>query len=172
MLRFMKTLEAHARATVSATVEDCLQLLGDVEGYPRWYPQGVRSVRVLECGERGEARRLIAELHLGHGPMPRDFTLTLAVERPSPDTIRLVREAHGADDAERFTVTWRVRPSAIELSLRGALSVPRLLPLGTVADLLARSFVDAAARALTRPPASARQTPPNPVRRTATDSRR
>lgn len=144
----MKRLRAQATAAVSAEPQRCLALLRDIEGYPRWYPQGVRSVRVLERGEGGAARRVLTELHLGHGPMPRDFKLTMVVQEPGPDTVRLVREAHGPDDSERFEVAWRVAPGTIELTLQGTLSVPRLLPLDPVANLLARGFVDAAARAL------------------------
>jgi hypothetical protein len=147
----MKELHARAQAPVSATMADALALLRAVEDYSNWYPNGVREVSVLERDDAGQASKVRATLHVAHGPLVRDFKLTLAVSTPAPDTIRLVRVAHGRDDPEEFEVTWRVQQDGrveIALALDANLSVPRLLPVGGVGESLASGFVAAAARAL------------------------
>jgi Polyketide cyclase / dehydrase and lipid transport len=147
----MKELHATARVSTAASVEETLALLRGVEGYPRWYPEGVRSVEVLEDGGAPPAM-VRATLHLGHGPLVRDFRMRMTVSQPDPASIRLARVPHDPSDHERFVVTWRVASrgarTEIELVLDADLSVPRMLPVGGVAEVLARGFVDAAARAL------------------------
>ncbi len=148
----MKELHARAEATSTAVPADALALLRAVGDYPRWYPEGVRSVDVQERDAAGTAVRVSAVLHLAQGPLVRDFALGLAVSEPEPGTVRLERVPHEPRDSESFTVTWRVTPSAggsrIALALEANLDVPRLLPVGGVAASLAEGFVGAAARAL------------------------
>jgi ribosome-associated toxin RatA of RatAB toxin-antitoxin module len=148
----MKELNARAQTAVSASPEETLALLRAVEAYPEWYPEGVRSVSVLERDEAGAASVVRATLHLSHGPLQRDFALTLTVTTPRAGTIKLVRQSHGRGDAEEFAVTWQVRAapagSRIELALEANLSVPRFLPVGGVGESLANGFVEAAARTL------------------------
>ena len=148
----MKELRARASAAVASGEAEALALLRAVERYPEWYPDGVRDVSVLERDADGAASLVRATLHLAHGPLQRDFGLTLAVGAPTPDTVTLVRRSHGRGDAEQFAVTWRVVPAGsgarIELELDANLSVPRLLPVGGVGEALAQGFVGAAVRAL------------------------
>ena len=149
----MKELHARASIQVAASEAETLAFLRAVEDYPRWYPDGVRSVSVLEQDDEGAATQVRATLHIAQGPLVRDFGLTLSVTTPGPDTIALRRQRHGAGDQEQFDVTWRVIGGAsvrIELALDANLSVPRFLPVGGVAEGLAQGFVGAAATALAR----------------------
>lgn len=148
----MKELNARAEATTAAAPGDTLALLRDLEGYPRWYPDGVRTADVRERDRTGAASRVRAVLHLAQGPLQRDFDLDLAVSEPEPGVVRLARIPHDRRDAEVFTVTWRVSAngagSRIALALDANLDVPRFLPVGAVGTSLAEGFVAAAARAL------------------------
>jgi hypothetical protein len=146
----VRELHARASADTAASVEAATALLRDVEGYPRWYPEGVRTVQALERGADATASRVRATLHLAQGPLQRDFQLTLAVSEPGGGVIVLERERHSPSDPERLAVTWRVQEGQISLILDAVLDVPRLLPLGGLGESLARGFVAAAARALAR----------------------
>ncbi|MHB8689641.1 MAG: SRPBCC family protein [Solirubrobacteraceae bacterium] len=144
----MKELHARAQSAVTASPDESLQLLRAVEDYPRWYPDGVKSVSVLERDAGGATSKVRATLHVAAGPLVRDFNLTLVVTTPAPNQIKLTREAHGAGDHERFEVAWTVSPSQIAVALDANLSVPRLLPVGGVGESIANGFVNAAARTL------------------------
>jgi Polyketide cyclase / dehydrase and lipid transport len=141
----VKELRGGASAAVRAKPPRCLEVLSDLEGYARWHPELVRDVRRLD-GDRARA-----VLHVAWGPVNRDLDVTLAVKREG-QRIRLIREAHERSDHERFEVTWNVEPvgagARIDLALDAALDVPRLLPLGGIADAMAQGFVAAAAREL------------------------
>jgi hypothetical protein len=122
-----------------------------VERYPDWYPEVVRRVAVRERDADGRATRAEAALHVAHGPITRDFELLLAVRAEPSSSVRLQRIAHGAHDDERFEVLWHLRPgasTALSVELRASLAVPRLLPLGGIADAIAGGFASAAAAAL------------------------
>ena len=144
----MKELHARAQAAVTASVEDSLRLLRAVEDYPRWYPEGVKSVSVLERDQSGAAISVRAVLHVAAGPLVRDFNLKMSVTTPAAGEIRLTRIPHDARDPERFEVTWRVSSGQIAVVLDADLSVPRLLPVGGVGEAIAGGFINAAARAL------------------------
>jgi ribosome-associated toxin RatA of RatAB toxin-antitoxin module len=147
----MKELHARAQVAVAASESDTLALLRAVESYPDWYPDGVRSVSVLERDSDGAASKVRATLHIAQGPLVKDFGLTLVVTTPSPGTIKLTRRRHDGRDQEEFEVTWQVSDRAgvrIDLALDANLSVPRFLPVGGVAEGLAQGFVAAAAQAL------------------------
>jgi ribosome-associated toxin RatA of RatAB toxin-antitoxin module len=148
----VKELQGSAAADVAVPAADCLVLFTDVERYPDWYPDVVRRVTVVERDPDGRPRKVRALLHVAYGPLVRDFDLTLVV-RDEPTTVTLTRVPHGPGDPEQFRVSWRVVEGArsrIELRLNANLSVPRLVPVGGVGDGLARGFVDAAARQLSR----------------------
>lgn len=151
----MKELHATASASVPAGEAAAVALLRDLADYPRWYPEGVRDVSVLERDETGAPTRVRTNLRVAHGPLQRDFGLVLVVSTPAPGTIQLVRESHGRGDEEQFSVTWRVSAapgagSRVELQLEASLSVPRLLPVGGVGEAIAQGFVGAASRELRR----------------------
>jgi len=147
----MKDLHGEATRTVSASQRACLDLLGDVEAYPRWYPQVVRAVEVLQRdGDR--VTRVRATLHAAVGPLNRDLDLVLGVSL-DPDTVRLARELNERSDRERFEVLWRTHEDGsgqtrLALALDASLDIPRFVPTGGLAEQLASGFVDAAAREL------------------------
>lgn len=151
----MKELHARAQTAVTASADECLELLRAVEGYPSWYPSGVKAASVLERDAAGVASKVRATLHVATGPFVKDFTLTLALTEPAPGTIRLARQPHGPGDHERFEVTWKVSDSGaggatVALTFDANLSVPRFLPVNGVADGIAGGFINAAAGQLRR----------------------
>ena len=92
-----------------------------------------------------------AKLHVQHGPITRDFDLTMEVKRDPPGAVRLSRIPHHGSDGEKFDVNWFVSnasPTQISLDLAANLDVPRFLPLGGIGDAMAAGFVSAATRAL------------------------
>lgn len=146
----MKELHARAQAAVTASVDECLQLLRAVEGYPQWYPSGVKQAAVLERDAAGVPTKVRTTLHVATGPFVKDFSLTMAMTEPAPGTIRLARQGHGAGDNERFEVTWIVSGSpsggaTVALSFDANLSVPRFLPVNGVGEGIANGFINAAA---------------------------
>jgi carbon monoxide dehydrogenase subunit G len=143
----MKELRGDASAGVRANPKRCLELLSDLEGYARWYPELVRRVEMLD------ETRARAVLHVAWGPVNRDLDVTLAITREDR-RVRLVREAHERADNERFEVTWKVEEvgagSRLDLALDAALDLPRFLPIGGISEAMAKDFVQAAARELDR----------------------
>ena len=95
-----------------------------------------------------------ATLHVARGPLVRDFHLTLAVERPDPRRISLIRLPNESTDPEQFRVDWELTPSGsrtrINLQLNANLAVPRLVPLTGLGDALAAGFVTAVSRRVSR----------------------
>ncbi len=147
----MKPVRGIATAVVPATVEQCFSLLAAVDGYPRWYPEVVRDVQVIETGKDGRPSRAHTTLHVAYGPLAKDFPLVLAIALDRPRTVRLTRLPNEPGDDEQFEVIWRLEDRAgtqIELELDARLDVPRLLPIGGIGDVLADGFVHAAAEAL------------------------
>jgi hypothetical protein len=149
----MKALHGAAGQEVPASVDACMALLAAVEDYPSWYPDVVRRIEVLDTSGEGLATRVQATLHVAHGPVVRDFDLTMAVDVAPPTAVRLSRIADGPSDREEFAVAWRIEDRGstwLGVELDANLAVPRLLPLGAVGEALARGFLLAAARALER----------------------
>jgi ribosome-associated toxin RatA of RatAB toxin-antitoxin module len=148
----MKELTGSASGTTPASPEACMALLADAERYPDWYPEGVKSVEVLERDASGQPSKVRTKLHVQHGPITRDFDLTMAVDvDPGRGTVKLRRVPHEPSDGEKFEVNWAVAgasPTRISLDLAANLDVPRFLPLGTIGDAIAGGFVSAATRAL------------------------
>lgn len=147
----MKELTGSASASTPASSEACLALLAAVDRYPDWYPEVVKSVEVLERDAQGRPIKARTLLHVQHGPVTRDFDLTMEVKHDPPGAVRLSRIPHGGGDGEKFEVNWSVgagQPTKISLDLAANLDVPRFLPLGGVGDSMAGGFVSAATRAL------------------------
>ncbi len=150
----MKELQGNASAEVAASPEECLALLGDLERYPSWYPEVVRRVQLLSPeGDRAPVRARTT-LHLGIGPIQRDFNLLMELSSEAGRMIRLARVKDEAADAEELSASWRIEERSpagrtrLSVEVRARLEVPRLLPLRGVGDAVARDFVAAAARAL------------------------
>ncbi len=145
----MKELRGEASATVTVAKDQCLRFLAAVDAYPQWYPETVREVQVLERDSDGNPGRVRAKLHIARGPLVKDFDLTMAVRIDPAGTVTLERIAHGQGDGERFTVTWRLDgESRLGVELDANLSVPRMIPLGGLADSIATGFLHAAVDAL------------------------
>jgi ribosome-associated toxin RatA of RatAB toxin-antitoxin module len=147
----MKELTGNASATTPASSEACLALLAAVDRYPDWYPEVVKSVEVLERDAEGQPTKARTKLHVQHGPITRDFDLTMEVKHHPPGAVRLNRIPHDGRDSERFEVNWFVRAeqrTEIKLDLAANLDVPRFVPLGGIGESMASGFVSAAMRAL------------------------
>lgn len=128
-----------------------MSLLTSVDRYPNWYPDVVKEVEVLERDDQGRPTKAHTKLHVQHGPITRDFDLTMAVEVDPAGTVKLSRIPHHGSDGEKFEVAWRVSgasPTRIAVDLAANLDVPRFLPLGGIGDSIAQGFVSAATRQL------------------------
>ena len=147
----MKQLHGRASAPVTVARNDCVRFLAAVEEYPQWYPETVREAQVLERESDRRPALVRAKLHIARGPLVRDVDLTMTVRADPAGTVTLERISHGPGDGERFTVTWRLEAeSRLSVELEANLSVPRMMPLGGLADSIAAGFLQAAVDALGR----------------------
>ncbi len=143
----MKDLRGDAAAPVRASASECFALLAAIEAYPTWHPDVVRRAEVTGRDANGHPSLARATVHLGIGPVHRDFELNLEVSALPDKLVRLSRVARGASDPELFVLTWQIgrdpdRRLAVEL--RARLEVPRLLPLQGIGDAVAQGFLAAA----------------------------
>ena len=147
----MKHLHGEAQAAVGVPIEECLELLADLEAYPSWYPDVVTEVEVVEYGDDGLPVRAETKLHLSYGPVSRDLDLLLAVHVRRPSLVQLKHVPRGPSSGASFDATWRLNGHAsthLELELDAVMPVPRLVPLGRVGDAYAAGFMQAAAGTL------------------------
>jgi ribosome-associated toxin RatA of RatAB toxin-antitoxin module len=144
----MKELRGMASSAVDAPAEQCIALVADVEHYRSWHSDVVREVEVLERDEQGAVTKARTKLRVAIGGLGRDFELTLATSAPRPGTVKLTRLPHDAADREELEMLWEVQEGRIQLRMEARLDVPRLLPTGGLGDVIARGFVEDAARAL------------------------
>lgn len=143
----MKDLRGSASSPVSATPEQCLAVVAAVDRYPTWYPDVIREVEVTERDRDGVARRARTNVHLGIGPLAKDYQFEVVVT-VEPSGVLLARVPDGASDPERLEIHWRVRPRELGVDLVARLDLPRLVPIGSAADSVAQGFVEAAKRML------------------------
>lgn len=151
----MKQLDSSVAGTTPASIEDCYATLSDFESYPRWFPGNVPAAEVLERDPAtNEPTRIKTTLHVAQGPFVRDFKVHMAVTLDPPRLIELRRLPKEPSDHEEMVVTWRLRPAnggtEVEASLDAKLSIPAFLPVGGIADTMARGFLDAALAQLNR----------------------
>jgi hypothetical protein len=151
----MKELQGSASDTVSSPLSDCMRLLTAVDDYPRWNPKLVTEVTVLERDATAQVTRAQVKLtYAMMGSTPREFDLTMAVAIQQPGTVRLARVPHEANDQQRFEVEWNCEQAAsgtlLRVSLGATLPVPRFLPLGMVAEGVARAFMGNAVHELSQ----------------------
>jgi hypothetical protein len=127
----MLRLDRTVRADVAASPSACLNLLGDVEGYPRWS----RLVRSAEAHD--DAIGLRAEV-LG---LTVEMECALEVGR---DTAVLRRLPYDEGDDERFTATWTVRRkgvgATVQLHVTAAIDLPG--PAGLLRGRIERRLAD------------------------------
>ena len=151
----MKDLAATVTGTTSASVEDCFALLSDFESYPRWFPNGVTAAEVLERDPASnDPSKIKTTLHVAQGPLVRDFKVHMAVTLQRPQLIELRRLPKEPSDREEMAVVWRLRDengaTEVEAGLNARLSIPPFLPVGGIADTMARGFLNAALAQLGR----------------------
>lgn len=152
----MKEFRGEAGTGVDASAGQCLTLLLDIEGYPSWYPEVIRRAEVVRPASDDAPPLAQTTVHLGVGPVRRDFELLLALTSEDGPLVRLTRVGHHAADPEELSLTWRIEdhlpPSGTRLTVAvsARLEVPRLLPLQGLGDVVAKGFVSAAAQALER----------------------
>ncbi len=148
----MKELHGTASAVVSAPPEKCIAMLAAIEAYPDWYPDGVREVETLERDGDGQPTKVRTRLHVDVAALSRDFNLTMSVAVEPQGTVALRKLKADSSDPP-FDVIWRVserQGTMIEIELDTALPVPRFVPIGSVGDSIAKSFVSAASEELSR----------------------
>ena len=146
----MRDLHGTASEVVAAPLDRCVALLAAIEGYPDWYPGGVREVEVLDRDASGQATRVLTVLHVAVVGFDRDFHLTMTVKVDPRGEVALNKVKKDSSDPP-FDVVWRISEdddTLIELDLDTALPLSRLVPLGGVGNSIARSFVSAASDAL------------------------
>ncbi|HZU60923.1 MAG TPA: SRPBCC family protein [Solirubrobacteraceae bacterium] len=149
----MKELRGQAAGPVSASGSECFALLLAIERYPAWYPDVVRRAEVTQRDSEGQPSQARATVHLGIGPVRRDFELNLQVTTVPERLVRLSRVPHAPSDPEQFVVAWQIDsgPSTrLAVELRASLEVPRLLPLQGIGESVAQGFLAAAQAELAR----------------------
>jgi hypothetical protein len=147
----MKRLEATAGGTTPASMDRCFALIVAIDDYPKWCGHAVREARVLKRDEAGRPTEAHAALHVSAGPLTRDFHLDFAVTVNPPRGVSLTRVPHHSRDHEEFNVAWRLTDgpqTRIDVDFRAHLSIPSFMPVGGIAESIAREFVDSALRAL------------------------
>jgi hypothetical protein len=149
----MKELTATASGTAQASIDACYERLLDVQGYPSWYPDGVKQVEVLERDPDGNATRVDAVLNAVAGPIRKQFEVRLAVEPTRPTRVALARVPDDRGDHEMLTITWLLRElgaaeTEITVQMGARLDVPMFLPIDPVAREVANGFLQAALAAV------------------------
>jgi ribosome-associated toxin RatA of RatAB toxin-antitoxin module len=145
----MKEITATATGTAQAPIERVYDHLLDVERYPDWYPDGVKSVEVLERGADGKAAKIDAVLAAVAGPLRKSFDVRLSVEPVRPTLVALTRQADERGDHEALTITWLLTSIAeqeteITVEMSARLDVPIFLPVDPIAREVANGFLQAA----------------------------
>ena len=144
----VKDLLATAAAETCASREAAFALLGDVEGYPSWYPDHV------PFAQRLEPERVKLTLRGSIGPIGGEFKIHVSETREPPARIELRRLPKTPDDNEDMSVVWLLSDgedgtgTRLEVELRARLAIPAFVPVGDIPRRFAREFVQAAARAL------------------------
>jgi hypothetical protein len=112
----MLNIDHSARTEVAAPPSRCLEVLAQVEGYPRW----ASLIAVAEAAGPGRVR-LRAEV-LGIG-----FEMDCELE-VGDDRVALRRLPYDSQDDERYEATWTLAPrgdgSAVELHVTAAIDAP------------------------------------------------
>jgi ribosome-associated toxin RatA of RatAB toxin-antitoxin module len=147
----MKDLSASASGRTHAPVEAAFTLLSDFESYPQWFPEGVRSIQVLERAPEGHATRLQVRLHTSSGPVQRDFDMQMTTALRHLELVELRRVPNENRDREEMTVSWRLTngpQTLVAVDLRARLDLPGFMPVGGLAQGMADRFLGAALRRL------------------------
>ncbi len=148
----MKVFDGSATGTVAAPLERCFTQLADLEGYPQWYPETVRSMTVTARGDDGQPAAIAAALTFAYGPLKFNHDLPLTITLDEPRSILLQRLADDEHDPEQFQVRWQLEPvdaesTRLTVKLHATLNLPAFLP-DAIADEVSRGFLVAAQRSL------------------------
>jgi ribosome-associated toxin RatA of RatAB toxin-antitoxin module len=145
----VREISATATGVAQASIDEVFSRLRDVERYPDWYPDGAKSVAVLERDAAGLPVAVDAVLAAVAGPLRKNFDVRLAVESEAPTRVALVRVADDRGDHEALTIGWSLRELApgqteVTVEMIAHLDVPAFLPVGQVAQEAAGGFLAAA----------------------------
>lgn len=147
----MKDLAASASGRTHASLDAVYGLLSDFESYPHWFPEGVKSIQVLERAPNGLPSRLRTRLHTTSGPIQRDFDMEMTTTVRERELVELRRVPNENRDREDMTVSWRLTAgpqTLLAVDLRARLDLPGFLPVGGLAQGMADRFLQAALRRL------------------------
>lgn len=147
----MKDLSASASGRTDARVDEAYALLSNFESYPDWFPEGVKSIQVLERAPDGHPSRLSVKLHTSSGPVQRDFDMQMTTALRRAELVELRRVPKENRDQEEMTVSWRLTDgpqTLVAVDLRARLDLPGFLPVGGLAQGMADRFLQAALRRL------------------------
>lgn len=142
----MKDLRGEAAGPVPASSSECFELVLAIERYSDWYPEVIRQAEVTQRDGSGRPTRASATVHLGVGPVHRDFSLNMEVSAVPDRRVRLDRIPHEPSDPEELALAWEIEPgpaTRLAIVLRARLDVPRLLPLQGVGESVAQGFLAA-----------------------------
>jgi ribosome-associated toxin RatA of RatAB toxin-antitoxin module len=145
----MREIKATSTGVANQPVAVAFAKLEYVEAYPTWYPDGAKSVEVLERDANGVPAKVDAVLAAVAGPLRKNFDVRLEVQTTSPTNIALVRVADDRGDHEALTISWTLRelgPEQTEVTVEmvARLDLPPFLPIGPVAQEAADGFLKAA----------------------------
>jgi ribosome-associated toxin RatA of RatAB toxin-antitoxin module len=145
----MKDIQATATGVSQTPIDQCFALLREIEKYPDWYPDGAKSVDVLERDADGAALKVDAVLAAVAGPLRKSFDVRLTVLAERPTRIALARVADDRGDHEALTIAWSLRelsPAETEVTVEmvARLDLPPFLPIDPVAREAANGFLQAA----------------------------
>jgi hypothetical protein len=107
----MLEIDRTVRGSVDAPLSRCMEVLGDVAGYPGW------SSLIESAEVAGDRLRLRASV-LGVG-----FEMDCELELGETTAV-LRRLANDPDDEERFEAHWSVDPATVVLRVTAALDAP------------------------------------------------
>jgi ribosome-associated toxin RatA of RatAB toxin-antitoxin module len=151
----MRTRQFYGEAAdlTAASLEDSFALVAAVDRYPRWCPDNVRDVEVLDRHAGGQPSSVRMRMHISRGAISRDFDLFLAIVVDTPETVKLTRFTDHPTNQE-FRATWRLSQAGgtrIALEIDARLRVPIYVPAHGIPDTIAEGFVTAACRELASP---------------------
>ena len=150
----MKDLTASASGRTGAPVDQAFTLLSEFEGYPDWFPEGVKSLTVIGRDPAGRPNHLDATLRTTSGPIQREFRMEMGVTLREPELVELKRMPNENRDRENMTVSWRLTSgpqTLVAVDLRARLDLPGFLPVGGLAQGMADRVLQAALRRLGQP---------------------
>ena len=91
-------------------------------------------------------------VHVAQSPFAKDYEFDAAIRIDPPGRVQLFRLPSGTSDLERLSLSWSLVEgdgTRIRLGFSAGVSfLPRLVPLPGVGDLIARTLLDSAVRAL------------------------